>query len=102
LVLSESTVDFPLTWVGFTRERSLTLRNTGAASRLLALHAEPPFFVDSKQLEAPGGATVLLAVRFRPPMAGAQAGTLAIDDGFSVHQAELSGEAKAPPSCPAS
>lgn len=95
-------VAFEPTFVGFTSEVTVELRNESRATRSIALSAEAPFEVATQTMELGAGSSGSFNLRFRPAAEGLHDGTLHVRfEGRDV-EVPLQASALAVPSCESS
>ena len=101
LELSSAALHFEPTYLGFSRQLALVLRNGSRGDRRLVLSTTAPF-ASPAQLLVPGGASPEVQVTFTPTEAGLAAGKLSLSDGEQTFEVALDGAGLKPRTCAAS
>lgn len=100
LRLGQTRVDFPTAYLGQVKHAELEVINTGRATRTGRVTTQPPFSMQTTEVDVPGASTVSIPLTFAPESLGhfEKAFALEADDG-KLLEALLSGTAAPPPDC---
>jgi hypothetical protein len=95
-------VEFEPTFVGFSSDATVELRNDSRASRSVVVRVEAPFEVEAQSLQLGAGSTDMLVVRFRPTAEGLHDGSLRVTFDAQELVVALHGRSLPVPSCESS
>ncbi|WP_373047766.1 PQQ-binding-like beta-propeller repeat protein [Vulgatibacter sp.] len=99
LVVRQSVLEFPRTFVGYDSTVDLVVENTGFTKIPITLSITGHFSMRRGREVIDRGEVRRLWVRFNPAFAGPQTGVLTMEIGGETRQVLLSGTAENPPPC---